>query len=372
MNMRALLIALSIVIGLAVALAYGGTGAIARMAQLPLWPLAAGLGMIVLGWNVNAARLRLLVSGLGRRITQREAFPLVLATEFSYAASPAGAGGLLTYVYLLQQRGIPAARAAALCAIDQLLDLVFFITLLPLLAVLLVTGYAPDPLRHQLALLALVLIGGLAVFALMLWQHRRLLLLGGRLLHALRIGHRRRMRLARTVVRFRRGIRLILALPRRRLLAVYALCAAHWLLRYSVLFVLTIGAGADVTWSTLILVQMLALTAGQISLLPGGSGAVELTFGALMSRWLDPATTAAVLIEWRFIIYYWYLIAGAPFFTAQVLRGTTDRGDRFPNLSPGKGRERAGARIDSGIDLRHDTREESIKAIVVPRTGVDS
>jgi hypothetical protein len=79
-----------------------------------------------------------------------------------------------------------------------------------------------------------------------------------------------------------------------------------------------------------------------------------------------------VLIEWRFIIYYWYLIAGAPFFTAQVLRGATDRGDRFPNLSPGKGRERAGIRIDSGIDLRHDTREESIKAIVVPRTGVDS
>jgi uncharacterized protein (TIRG00374 family) len=128
------------------------------------------------------------------------------------------------------------------------------------------------------------------------------------------------VRLARTFVHFRRGVRLILALPRRRLIAVYALCAAHWLLRYSVLFVLSVGAGAGITWSTLVLVQMLVLTAGQISLLPGGSGAVELTFGLLMSRWLDPATTAALLLEWRFIIYYWYLIAGAPFFTAQILR----------------------------------------------------
>lgn len=320
MKVRALLIALSVVTGLAVALAYGGIAAFGRMAQLPLWPLAAGLVMIVLGWHMNAARLRLLVRGLGLRLTQREAFPLVMATEFSYAATPAGAGGLLTYILLLKRRGVPAPRAAALCTIDQLLDLVFFLTLLPLLAVLLVSGYAPVELRHQLALLALVLVGGLALAGVTLWKYRRALLIAGRVLRALRIARARRVRLARVFVRFRRGIRLILALPRRRLLAVYALCAAHWLLRYSVLFVLTVGAGADVTWSTLILVQMLALGAGQISLLPGGSGTVELTFGVLMSRWLDPATTAAVLLEWRFILYYWYLLAGAPFFAAQVLR----------------------------------------------------
>lgn len=336
MKARGLLIALSVVTGIAVALAYGGTAAFARMAQLPLWPLAAGLLMIVLGWHVNAARLRLLVRGLGLRLTQREAFPLVMATEFSFAATPAGAGGLLTYIYLLKQRGISAVQAAALCTIDQLLDLVFFLTLLPLLAALLVTGYAPLQLQHQLALLALMLIGGLTLAGLTLWKHRRVLLFAGRVLRLLRIARARRVRLARTFVRFRRGIRLILALPRRRLLAVYALCAAHWLLRYSVLFVLTAGAGAGVTWSTLILVQMLALTAGQISLLPGGSGTVELTFGVLMSRWLDPATAAAVLLEWRFVLYYWYLIAGAPFFAAQILRrhgARTMSGESLPHSS---------------------------------------
>ena len=320
MKVRALLIVLSVLAGLAVAFAYGGPGAFARMGELPLWPLAAGLAMIVLGWHVNAARLRLLVRGLGLRLTQREAFPLVMATEFSYAATPAGAGGPLACIFLLTRRGVSAAQAAALCTIDQLLDLVFFLTLLPLLAVLLLSGYAPVQLQHQLILLALVLVGGLGLAGLVLWKYRRALLLTGRLLRALRIAHARRVRLARAFVRFRRGIRLILALPRRRLLAVYALCAAHWLLRYSVLFVLTVGAGADVTWSTLILVQMLALTAGQISLLPGGSGTVELAFGALMSRWLDPATAAAVMLEWRFVLYYWYLLAGAPFFISQILR----------------------------------------------------
>ena len=204
----------------------------------------------------------------------------------------------------------------------------------PLWAVLLLSGYAPVQLQHQLVLLALVLVGGLGLAGLVLWKYRRALLLTGRLLRALRIAHARRVRLARAFVRFRRGIRLILALPRRRLLAVYALCATHWLLRYSVLFVLTVGAGADVTWSTLILVQMLALTAGQISLLPGGSGTVELAFGVLMSRWLDPTTAAAVMLEWRFVLYYWYLLAGAPFFVAQIMRcGTGGKIYREPGLN---------------------------------------
>jgi uncharacterized protein (TIRG00374 family) len=317
-KVRALLIALSVTISLAVALAYGGSESFSRIARLPLWPLAVGLLMIVCGWQLNALRLRLLLRGLGLHLRQHEAFPIVMATDFSYAATPAGAGGWLTGIYLLKRRGLNAAQATALCTLDQLLDLVFFITLLPLLAVLLFTAYDDAALYHQLALLAAVLCGGVALLALILWKYRRMLLFSGRLLRVLHVGRVRRVRLARAFTRFRHGIKLILALPRQRLLAVYALSALHWLLRYSVLYVLATGAGVQIPWATLILVQMLALTAGQISLLPGGSGTVELTFGVLMSRWLDPATTAAVLLEWRFIIYYWYLIAGAPFFMAQI------------------------------------------------------
>lgn len=264
---RTLLVALSLLAGIAVALAYGGLDAFTRMRQLPLWPLIAGLAMIALGWQVNAARLRVLARGLGARLTQRAAVPLVMTAEFSAAATPAGAGGLLTYVHLLKRRGLAATQATALYTIDQLLDLVFFLTLLPLLAALLAAGYAPVQLRHQLALLALALLGGLALAGLLLLRYRPMLLFAGRVACLLRVSRARRVRLARGFVRYRRGIRLILALPRRRLLAVYALCAAHWLLRYSVLYVLAAGAGANISWAALILVQMLALTAGQISLL---------------------------------------------------------------------------------------------------------
>ena len=337
MKTRGALLALSVVLGIAVALAYGGLDAFARMAQLPLWPLAAGLLMILLGWQANAARLRLLVGAIGVRLTQREAFSQALAIDFAFAATPAGAGGLLTYVHLLRRRGVPGAQAAALCTVDQLFDLVFFLSLLPLLAVLLLGGYAPVPLQHPLALLAAALTGGLGLLGLALWKYRRALLFAGRVLRFLRVARARRMRLARGFVRFRRGVRLILALPRRRLFAVYALCAAHWLLRYSVLFVLARGAGAEVSWATLVLVQMLALTAGQISGLPGGAGAVELAFGALMSRWLEPATAAAVLLEWRFALYYWYLLAGAPFFAAQLLRRTPHAAAAWRRVTPGRG-----------------------------------
>lgn len=320
MRARVLLIVGSILAGLAVASPSAGPRP-SRIAQLPAWPFAAGLAMIVLGWLVDAERLRLLARGLGPRLTRRETIQLVMATEFcSYAATPAGAGGPLTAIYLLTRHRIPAARAAALCTVDQLLDLVLFLTLLPLLAALLLGGYAPIQLQYQLLLRADAGRGigigcpGAVEIPPCPVVHRP---------DTARAAHP-----ARTPCASRRApscasvtvSRLILALPRRRLLAVYALCAAHWLLRYSVLFVLIKGAGADVAWSTLILVQMLALTAGQLSLLPGGSGTVDFVLGAMMSRWLDPATAVAVMLEWRFVLYYWYLLAGAPFFVAQILR----------------------------------------------------
>ena len=62
------------------------------------------------------------------------------------------------------------------------------------------------------------------------------------------------------------------------------------------------------------MVQILALTAGQLSLLPGGAGSAELASAALLTPMVGKSSTAAAILIWRFVTYYFYLIVGAPVF----------------------------------------------------------
>ena len=103
----------------------GGSGLFGRLRSFPLDLLALMLGMIVLGWYLNAQRLRLLV---GRRtLAQRRAIGIVMATEFAICATPGGAGGPLTLMALLMRHGVPPSKGTATYAVEQLSDLLFFI-----------------------------------------------------------------------------------------------------------------------------------------------------------------------------------------------------------------------------------------------------
>ncbi len=309
-----LLALLALSLGLAVPLSYGGIGALKAMLDAPAWLVPSTLGMVLAGWALNALRLYILASGLGATLDYRQALGTMVATEFAICATPAGAGGPLAYVLLLRRRGLPAAHAAALFAIEQVMDLLFFFGALPVALVLLASRTDLPDLGGIAALLGLVLGVGLLMVWLLLGHYRKVLLLAGRLLRHLRVSHRTRNRLARWALQFRSGVALLLRMPRRRLVGVYILCAAHWLLRYSILYVVLRALDQPLAWAYLLLVQMISLSAGQLTFLPGGSGGVELGVSALLAPFLPSTTLASTLLLWRFATYYWYLLAGAPVF----------------------------------------------------------
>jgi hypothetical protein len=68
-------------------------------------------------------------------------------------------------------------------------------------------------------------------------------------------------------------------------------------LRYSVLYLVLRGWGGPAVDPSF-LVQMLSLSAGQFSLLPGGAGAAELTSATLLTPLVGSTAAAAILI-WR-------------------------------------------------------------------------
>ena len=133
----------------------------------------------------------------------------------------------------------------------------------------------------------------------------------------------RRRWLVRRLLRCRHALRMTLALPKGTLVAMLALTALHWLLRYSLLYLAVIGIGGHADWLWTFLTQMLAMAASQFSFLPGGAGAAEVGVGSLLLPLMSREQAAAAVLVWRLISYHLYLAAGAPlllFYSARLLR----------------------------------------------------
>ncbi len=310
-----LLALLSVALSFGIPLLLGGPELLSVLARLEPRRLLLLLAMILVGWNCNAGRLRLLASGTGTRIRYLRALGILVSTEFAICATPGGTGGPVTYTWLLRQNGIPATRSLALYAVDQFMDMLFFLAALVSISLYWLLIPAALPFHWELLTLGCILTTGLATSILLVHRYRLVLLISGRILRFFRLSPATRRRMARAILEFRRNLQMVRCFRPSRLLAIYLLCTTHWLLRYSVLFLAIRGLGSSISWSYALLVQMFSLTAGHLTLLPGGSGGAEFSGSLLLATYLDPATAAAAVLIWRFVTFYWYLIAGAPVFS---------------------------------------------------------
>lgn len=301
-------------LGIGIPILLGGKELLPVLARVQPGQLAMFLGMIFLAWNFNAGRIRLLTGGLGYRLGQGQSLAILMATEFAICATPGATGGPVTYAWLLHRLGLTTGRGIALYAVDQLIDMLFFVTALAGFALYWLIVPSDLHLGWQLAVLSMLLLGGMGLAWWVVRHYRRVLLASGRLLRRLRISSAGRRRLARWALEFRHSLQLVRQFPAYRLWAVYLLCVGHWLLRYSILYIAVRGVGGSIPWSYAFIVQMLSLTAGQATLLPGGSGGTEASSSLLLLPYMDAGTAAGAILVWRFVTFYWYLIAGAPVF----------------------------------------------------------
>lgn len=307
---------LGLVAALAIPILIGGRGIVTELRSFPTSQMMIMLGMIVICWNLNALRLRVLLAGRAGKLSQWRAFSIVMATEFAICATPGGTGGPLTLLGLLARRGIRPAQASAIFAVDQLTDLLFFLSGLIGVAIYVLIEAVDLELGWLVGLPSLLLITAFIMLWLTLSNYSRVMHITGRWLAKLKVRRHSRFGLARRLLHFRNSLVETLRLPRWQLLVVFLLCCAHWLIRYSVLYLVVQGLGQHIDWAWTFLVQMVSMAAGQLSFLPGGAGGAELTSSALLTPLIGAQSAAAAVLIWRFITYYFYLLAGFPMFLA--------------------------------------------------------
>ncbi|AIN56802.1 lysylphosphatidylglycerol synthase transmembrane domain-containing protein [Pseudomonas soli] len=303
----------------------GGSELLPRLQSFAPGLMMLLLGMILLCWTINAIRLRLLLGEQGAQVGRMRSLGVIIATEFAICTTPGGTGGPLTLMTLLARERIAPSRSGAVFAMDQLNDLLFFFCAMLAIAAYALFHRLGQSQAHMLMGSALLLCIALTVIVLLVRYRHAVMRGNGRLLRRLGVTSQRRLRWARKVLRFAHALADTLRMPRRRLAAVFFLTCAHWCLRYSVLYLVLRGLGVDLAWIPSFLVQMLSLSAGQFSLLPGGAGAAELTSAALLSPLVGSSTAAAAILIWRAVTYYFYLLAGGPVFLYLLARPLLDR-----------------------------------------------
>jgi len=318
-------LAVAVLFAVLVPAVLGGNELLPRLKAFDPGLMLTLLGMILLCWVINAIRLRLLLGQHGATLGRMRSLSVVMATEFAICTTPGGSGGPLTLMALLARDRIGPARSGAVFAMDQLNDLLFFFC-----AMLAIAGYAlfHSLGRSQESMLlgsALLLCSALAAIVALLRYRRAVMRFNGRLLQRLGTAPRRKRRWARKVLHFIDALAQTWQLPKRTLALVFTLTCVHWSLRYSVLYLVLQGLGVELSWIPSFLVQMLSLSAGQFSLLPGGAGAAELTSASLLTPLVGSSTAAAAILIWRAVTYYFYLLAGGPVFVCLLARPLLER-----------------------------------------------
>lgn len=309
-----LLIALSLVLGLLVPFFYGGWDAFVELTRLPGGAPTYALlfFLMVTYWAFRAARFYVLARALRRRLPAGVAFGTAVAAEFAGNVTPGGSGAFATKLFIFHRNGVPVGEGTGLLAVDRLLDLTWFLLVMPVLAALwLNSGELERPIRTILPLFGIVVAAVIAL--VLLARHHRTVL--WRAVRRLRRQPRKRWRnrVAMTLLQLRHSIRMLLRMGPRRLALMYLLVTGSWLTRYGVLPVLLWVWDYEISWTYLFLVQMLVFFAGQVALLPGGGGSIELGIGFFL-RALPDDVIAAVLVAWRVFTYYGAILVGAPLF----------------------------------------------------------
>jgi uncharacterized protein (TIRG00374 family) len=309
------LLAASIGLSLAVPLALGGLGQFKLMEHLSWWAAILFALMMVVSWLFNSWRIRMLMRIGGRRMSWHEAVLTTASAEFAGVTTPGGVGMPATYIFLFHRLGFGVPEAVGLEGLIIVTDLAFYVTVMPLAALILLfeAGAKPNVL-HLVAVVMVVLVGTAAVLWNLGRHYRRICICIGRQMGKVSRLARYRYRLARATVQFVRSLRLLQKMSWPQYLALSLVTLGFWLPRYLLLFLIIHLLGQAVPLSYLVLVQGALNLGSQIFLMPGGGGTVDAGYAVLLSPYLDRETLAFTLLVWRTYTFYWFLIVGGPIF----------------------------------------------------------
>jgi hypothetical protein len=263
------------------------------------------------------------------RLSWGQAFQVIMLWEFSSCVTPGLVGGAAVAIFLLNKERLGLGKSTAMVVLVTFLDNLVFILFIPLLIlligpkVLFATGNCAE--ADQLPVLQYVESISLAVILIYLVLMMLTIILGYGILGNPRAAKYFFLRISRWNI-FRRWKKGLIETGEEMELAgktfrsrdksfwykVFGSTVAVWLSRFlmaNALILAMTGLGSDqlmilarqfVIWMVMILPST-----------PGGSGIAEIAFLAFICEFIPSGLSSPLVVLWRLLSYYIYLIIGA-------------------------------------------------------------
>lgn len=299
-----------------------------KVKSFPLKLIPVILLLVLGSWFCSGARLWVLSRCMGYKMTLFQGLVAGLAAEFGVASTPGGVGGTVIRLVFMKRGGVPMTCGASILTADAVLDVSFFVILIPFALVIMGGDQAWTVVMEELRKVPV----GVMVATVVLLLAALVLLFrkGGHLSRWIenRLEHfqfaikRRlpsRMRYARwktrnALARVMTTTKFMFQRHVLALLAAFVLTAFQWLCRYGILPVILLAFSDSVSLLPLLVMQGLFLVLSFMLLLPGGGGVIEVITTLVLRQFVPVSTVGLVLIIWRFFTYYLYLLVGGAVF----------------------------------------------------------
>lgn len=318
------IVLLLVSLGLAVPLLVGGWGSLST-----LWTLAPIetfflLVVMVVVWSLNVIRLRLLFDRTMPRLGYWRLMRIYMATEFVSKTTPLGLAAPAAAVSLLAPHGVSASSSLVVFGVSAFMDAVVLVALIACLAVSELTASAGGGMVMGMLLYAAVMTAVIVGTAMLLYRHKLVYVIVSAAPGFSLTGHRGKVFTRRLVVGLHRALARLTRIPRSRLVLSWLACLLYWGAYMSTLYLCIVALGGDVDWVQAGFIQGVSMGMGHLLMIPGGAGGADITGALLLEPLLGATLAAAVIILWRFLMLYLYLLVGGLSLLSLVRRDMTN------------------------------------------------
>lgn len=265
-------------------------------------------------------RIRLLTD---KELSWRRSFDVIMLWEFASSVTPSIVGGSAAALYIVTKEGIRPGRATAIVMITALLDELFYITMVPIIIIIVGTSqlFASESsylfINTKLGMQGIFIIGYLFILALTIIisygvfaQPRGFKWI---LLRLFKLPFLRKWRyqaaeagddiiITSAELRGKPAIFWI----RAYLATWFSWTARFWVVNFLILSITPVGQHFLIYARQLVMWVIML-----ISPTPGSSGVAEFLFSDFLGDFIPLGLTAAVALLWRLVSYYPYIIIGA-------------------------------------------------------------
>jgi len=287
--------------------------------------------MGIIPWFTASFRLMVWTRFLGKQISFRNLFNIIVGSEVGSAVTPTAVGGGYAKIGLLMQRGFSIGTSASLTSLNNVEDTLFFVFSMPAAVFITsafqlpvfksVTDRAKDSfsfiLYLILVLISLIIIG----YGLNQTRFFRTLLKTSFIRN-----------IFERLNTFKYDFLFVYGFVRKkgkvRFCLTMLLTALHWMSRLSVVTALFLCLHLPIHPIKFFLFSYAVYFLAALIPTPGGAVATEATFYLLFSPYVPSSMIGLTTSTWRFFTYYFPLALGSVLFAVMNYQMLSESGDR--------------------------------------------